>query len=95
MAPLLVILMGRNGRENVLWQEDESSNGLRAENRTLITGDSSEGGSARARETPRAPRKKRLPCLTCQSAPFSEDKMEAFWCMLDICDAVIQIKASY
>lgn len=80
---------------NVLWQEDKSSNGLRAENLTLITEDSSHEGRGRAWETRSQPRKKRLQCLTCQIAPFSEDKTEAFSCTLDICDAVIQIKASY
>lgn len=59
--PLVVSLCLRgNGRENVLWQEDESSNRLRAENLTLITEDSSEERRVRGRETQSQPRKKRL-----------------------------------
>lgn len=49
----------------MLWQEDQSSNRLRAEN--VITADSGEEGRVRGRETQSQLRKKGPPWLTCQT----------------------------
>lgn len=64
---MVIFCLWGNGRENVLLQEDKSSNQLRAENLTLITADSSEEGRVRGRETQSQPRKKGLSWLTCQT----------------------------
>ncbi|TWW81060.1 hypothetical protein D4764_01G0008750 [Takifugu flavidus] len=51
--------IGGKCESDVLWQEDESSNQLRAEIPTLIPADSSEEGRVRDRETQSQPRRTR------------------------------------
>lgn len=71
---------------DVLGQEDESSNQLRAEIPTLIPADSSEEERVRDRETHSQPRRTRTLRLTCQTA-FSA-KQNAFFIVNEISDAV-------